>query len=382
MFSNNNDSLYPQFTSRWEMRSANSIQDRVRYTVTSHIAQKELSPLLATEAMHSEAFNRHLQLPAGYNPLTLQWAQQLRRQTTNPAQLAQLALQFFHQQPFSYTLSPPPLGRNQVDDFLFGTQAGFCEHYASAFVVIMRASGIPARIVTGYQGGEINPIDGLMTIRQSDAHAWAEIWLDSSGWVRVDPTAAVAPNRIEHGINSSFPDRNFSNFIRFNQNSWLGDFARQLRAQWDATNSAWNLWVLNYSLDKQKNLLSSLTGIEHPQAAQLGIAMMVAAGLIVSILSLILVDKKNKISPLDKIYLTFCQRMSQQGWPRLPHEGARDYGQRLQTIFRTRSELTHFLALYNRCKYGKGYNPRQFAHLKKLLKSCLRPENRKQMCCR
>ena len=106
----------------------------------------------------------------------------------------------FRQEAFYYTLQPPLLGPNAIDDFLFGTRRGFCEHFAAAYVFLMRAAGIPARVVTGYQGGEINPIDGYFTVRQSDAHAWAEIWLANQGWVRVDPTASVSPTRIETGI--------------------------------------------------------------------------------------------------------------------------------------------------------------------------------------
>jgi len=210
-----------------------------------------------------------------------------------------------------------------------------------------------------------------MTVRQSDAHAWAEIWLDQRGWVRVDPTAAVAPNRVEHGINGSFPNRNFSNLINFSQQTWLANLARQLRSQWDATNSAWNLWVLNYSLDKQKNLLSSLSGIEHPQAAQLGIAMMCAASLVVALFSFVLLGRRNIATPLDKLYQRFCQHMNRQGYPRMPHEGAIDYCRRLQLVFRDRSELTDFLTLYANCKYGKGYNPDQLTQLKQLLTLCL-----------
>jgi hypothetical protein len=254
---------------------------------------------------------------------------------------------------------------------MFGTRAGFCEHYASAFVVIMRAMNIPARVVTGYQGGETNPVDGLMTVRQSDAHAWAEIWLDQRGWVRVDPTAAVAPDRVEHGINGSFPNRNLTGFIHFSRQSWIANFANQLRSQWDATNSAWNLWVLNYSLNKQLNLLSSLSGIEHPQAAQLGIAMMLAASLIVAILSFVLLGRPVAATPLDRLYVRFCQHMDGLGHGRMPHEGAIDYCRRLQPVFFNHSELVDFLTLYANCKYGRGYNPDQLTQLKQLLRLCL-----------
>jgi len=368
------DNQYGKLTSYGEMRSPNPIQDRIRYTINSYLNNTIAPP--ATSAERLEIHNHALQLPLGYNPLTIQWAQQLRQKTTDPVQLTNLVLDFFREQPFRYTLSPPPLGVNQIDDFMFGTQAGFCEHYASAFVVIMRAMNIPARVVTGYQGGEMNSIDGLMTVRQSDAHAWAEIWLGQRGWVRVDPTAAVAPNRVEHGINSTFPNRNLtsllsSSLLNLGQQTWIANLTNQFRARWDATNSAWNLWVLNYSLNKQINLLSSLSGIEHPQPAQLGIAMMFAASLVIATLSFILLGKRIAASPPDKVYLAFCQHMNRQGYPRMPHEGAIDYCRRLQLVFRNRPELADFLTLYANCKYGKGYNPDQLTQLKKLLTLCL-----------
>jgi len=368
---NNHD--YSYLTEYGEMRSPNLIQDRVRYTITSdlHASVGSKTGSVASMSDQIDVAAHALQLPAGFNPLTIQWAQQLGKRSTDPIQLANLVLLFFREQPFKYTLSPPPLGVNQIDDFMFVTQAGFCEHYASAFVTIMRAMHIPSRVVTGYQGGEVNSIDGLMTIRQSDAHAWAEIWTDQRGWVRFDPTAAVAPGRVERGIRSSFPNRNLSGLLNFTRQTWITDIAKQWQLRWDATNSAWNLWVLNYSLDKQKNLLSSLSGIEHPEASQLGIAMMVAATLVIATLSLILLGKKELASPPDKLYLTFCRYMKRLGLEKLAHEGAMEYCRRLQPIFPNRAELVDFLTLYANCKYGRGYNSDQLIHLKKLLKLCL-----------
>ena len=118
------------------------------------------------------------------------------------------------EQPFYYTLTPPLLGGEIVDDFLFRTRQGFCEHYANAFVFLMRAAGVPARVVTGYQGGEMNALGGYMIVRQSDAHAWAEVWLAGRGWVRVDPTGAVAPNRVQEGIYAALSDAGFCRFWR------------------------------------------------------------------------------------------------------------------------------------------------------------------------
>jgi len=369
------DRQFGQLTRYDEMRSPSPIQDRIKYTIVSNIVDPAAAvagvtmPMSLSEKM--ELLNYALQLPVGYNPLTIQWAQQLRQRSNDPVQLSNLVLLYFRVQPFRYTLDPPPLGNNQVDDFMFTTRAGFCEHYASAFVVIMRAMHIPARVVTGYQGGEINPMDHLMTVRQSDAHAWAEIWTDQRGWIRIDPTAAVAPNRVERGINASFPNRNLAGLLNISQQSWIAGVARQLRLQWDATNSAWNLWVLNYSMGKQLDLLSFITGIEYPQPAQLGMAMMIAASLVMAVLTLIMLGKRSTVSPLDRIYQNFCSHMRRQGCARMPHEGAEDYGRRLLQIFPEAVAITDFLNCYNDCKYGKGYNSGQLNTLKKLLALCL-----------
>ncbi|HEX6736559.1 MAG TPA: DUF3488 and transglutaminase-like domain-containing protein, partial [Azonexus sp.] len=142
---------------------------------------------------------RNLLLPPGRNPRTIELARGWKTAGSSPQALIDRALALFASQ-FFYTLQPPLLGENSVDDFLFTTRRGFCEHYAAAFVVLMRAAGVPARVVTGYQGGERNPVDGYLVVRQSDAHAWAEVWLADRGWVRVDPTAAVSPARIETGL--------------------------------------------------------------------------------------------------------------------------------------------------------------------------------------
>src|SRR5690606_23325885 len=159
-------------------------------------------------------------------------------------------LAYFRAEPFVYTLAPPTLGAEPVDEFLFGTRRGFCEHYASSFAFAMRAAGIPARLVAGYQGGERNPRTGTLQVHQFDAHAWAEVWLEGRGWVRVDPTAAVAPQRIERGIESAVRPGEFLaqapfSARRYRDVAWLN----QLRLQLDQVNYQWTRWVVNYAGD-------------------------------------------------------------------------------------------------------------------------------------
>ncbi len=201
----------------------------------------------------SDILKRNLQLPAGRNPKTLALAAEWQASTTKPEAIVDQALQLFAGQAFAYTLEPPLLGPEGIDDFLFSTRRGFCEHYAAAFVVLMRAAGIPARVVGGYQGGETNPVDGYLVVRQSDAHAWSEVWLEGRGWVRVDPTAVVSPARIESGI-GNLPDSARLPALTQLRNAWL----RTLRHRWDAINNAWNQQILGYDMQRQRDLLARL----------------------------------------------------------------------------------------------------------------------------
>lgn len=211
-------------------------------------------------------------LPANFNPRTLALAQQWRNETRSNPQpeelLVQRALTLLRTGGYQYTLSPGVYGEHSADEFWFDRKLGFCEHIAAAFVILMRGMDIPARIVTGYQGGETNPIDNYWTVRQSDAHAWAEVWLDGRGWVRVDPTASVAPDRTTTLQTLEAP-RGVVGEAMFNLSPALGE---RLRATWDAVNNRWNQWVLNYSQDRQFDLLKNL-GFESPSWRDLGYVM-------------------------------------------------------------------------------------------------------------
>ncbi len=218
---------------------------------------------------------RNLALPVGSNPdaraLASQW-----RSNSAPEAIVSKALALFANE-FTYTLRPPLLGRNGVDEFLFQTRRGFCEHYAAAFVVLMRNAGIPARVVGGYQGGEYNPLDGYLVVRQSDAHAWAEIWLDGQGWVRIDPTAAVSPSRIETGIADALPfGEPLPALVQ-----WRSEWVRTLRYRWEAINNAWNQNILGYDPQRQRELLARL-GLPDTDWRNLAIALGAACGLLVT----------------------------------------------------------------------------------------------------
>lgn len=219
---------------------------------------------------------RNLALPADSNPQARRLAERWRATAKTPDAMIGQALALFANE-FSYTLQPPLLGENSVDDFLFRTRRGFCEHFAAAFVVLMRSAGIPARVVTGYQGGERNPVDGYLVVRQSDAHAWAEVWLEGRGWVRIDPTAVVSPARIETGIADALPAGEALPGLIQLRSAWL----RTLRYRWEAINNTWNQQILGYDPQRQRELLSRL-GLPDADWRNLATLLGLATGLLIA----------------------------------------------------------------------------------------------------
>ncbi|CAE6925330.1 Protein-glutamine gamma-glutamyltransferase [Pseudomonas marincola] len=210
----------------------------------------------------STGLRRALQLPANVDPRSRQWARELRQQYPQDEQLVNALLKHFNQQPFVYTLRPPQMSRDSVDDFLFDTRRGFCAHYAGAMTFVLRAAGIPSRVVTGYQGGEYNPNGNYVQVRQFDAHAWVEYWQPDRGWVSVDPTFQVAPERIESGLEQalageeSFMEGSPFSPLRFRKLAWLN----QIRLAWDNLNYSWQRWVLGYQGAQQLELLQRWFG--------------------------------------------------------------------------------------------------------------------------
>ncbi|HWS74703.1 MAG TPA: DUF3488 and transglutaminase-like domain-containing protein, partial [Quisquiliibacterium sp.] len=288
-----------------------------------------------------------LRLPDGFNPRTLALARQWLddpQQADRPEALLRRALAMFGAAPFRYTLEPPLLGRNSVDEFLFDTRAGFCEHYASALVVLMRATGIPARVVTGYQGAERNPVDGYWVVRQADAHAWAEVWLDGRGWVRVDPTAAIAPERIELGSRAFRPA---------GQRSGLDlSVLDGLRFNLDALGNAWSQWVLSYDHARQRRLLESL-GMGFDWQALVGL---LAAGLVLLIggVALLTLHPRRARDPIERCYAEFCQRLAAAGIDRAPHETSHRLLERAERSLPADAaeRARTIVALYNLLRYG------------------------------
>lgn len=229
----------------------------------------------------------YLRLPEdGSNSRTIGLAKQMRQDAGSDKAFIGDVLAMFHEKEFFYTLEPPALGRNPVDAFLFDTRQGFCEHYASAFAVMMRAAGLPSRIVLGYQGGEMNPMSDYMIVRQSDAHAWTEVWLPEEGWLRVDPTAAVAPERINSGMSAArFGDAGASWGLRAPA-QWI----YRLGLTWDAANAKWNGWILGYGPENQGRFMEWL-GMNEPSWRKMVLALLFSVLLLVASLSLLMMRR-------------------------------------------------------------------------------------------
>jgi transglutaminase-like putative cysteine protease len=244
-----------------------------------------------------------LQLPEEGNPRSRALARRLAAQYGDPRAIAQAMLTMFREQPFVYTLDPPKLAENAMDEFLFETRRGFCEHYASAFTLVMRAAGVPARVVTGYQGGEFNPLGGYLIVRQSDAHAWSEIWIEGRGWTRVDPTAAVAPERIERGLIGAMGELEpVPGRLRDASNLWL-----QASLGWDTLNDFWNERVVRFNAARQLDLLERL-GVDDPDWRTLGLGLAASlAGFFVAL----------------SAYLAWRFRPPARDWPARLHDVAR-----------------------------------------------------------
>ncbi|WP_323750840.1 transglutaminaseTgpA domain-containing protein [Marinobacter sp.] len=255
---------------------------RYRMAQTSAPAGTELNPV------HRD---RYLQLPRSGNPRARALAEDLAADL-EPAELVNSLMRRFREQAYYYTLRPPIMPENGVDALLFDNKRGFCAHYAGASTFLFRAAGIPARVVVGYQGGDAGAGGEYIIVRQYDAHAWVEVWLDGRGWVRVDPTAAIAPSRIESGLRDavedegSFLENDLTSIQRYQDFAalqWVG-------LQLDRINYQWQRWVVGYQGQSQLDLMSRLPGgmglrkLGYITAGIIGVALLVAG--IVSGLSL------------------------------------------------------------------------------------------------
>ena len=326
----------------FRLLSREPVRSRLRYELVSR------PELRAGEQESRQTLRDALALPADFNPRARALAAEWQSADGAPLAVLRQAQAFFRGNGFRYTLEPPLAGRDGIDEFLFDSRRGFCEHFSSAFVFLMRAAGVPARVVTGYQGGEINPVDGFLVVRQADAHAWAEVWLAGQGWIRVDPTAAASPARIEAGLAAAVPR---GEPLPLGLRPGL-DWLRELRWGWEAAGNGWNQWILGYNPERQRQLLERM-GLPDADWRSLTSLLAIFTSLLLAALMAWALRRTEPRDPAQRAWAQLSGKLARVGLERQPQEGPLDYGQR---VMRARPDLTAEIstitALYIGCRYG------------------------------
>lgn len=346
-------------TTDYQLLSRNDIDRRLRYDIASVLDYR-------MDELSGRDWERALQLPEESNPRSRELAARWRAGSNDDAAVVQRALRHFAEQPFYYTRTPPALGDDPVDEFMFQSRQGFCEHFAAAFVTLMRAADVPARVVTGYQGGELNELGDYLIIRQSNAHAWAEVWLDGRGWVRVDPTAAIPPERVvTNGDTARFRSTGFI-AGRSAELTALSQALFKMRHGWDALNNGWNQWVLGFDQARQARVLRAL-GLQDQSWRRLITLMVALLATLLGLIALILLLRRpRQRDPVLRLYQRFCQRLERSSLARRPDEGPRTFAAR---VIKNRPELdksvSEITALYEALRYGRNADEEQLAELKR-----------------
>jgi transglutaminase-like putative cysteine protease len=337
------------FSNEFELLSNEPVKKLTYYEVQSQLN-------FSLEATSLSNRHLYLQLPSHIGSkaqqLMLQLLTSIAYQRNRDEKIVSAILNYFRQQPFFYTKQPPPLGRDPIDQFMFETRKGFCEHYASAFTFLMRAAGIPARVVTGYQGGEFNTLGDYLIVRQSDAHAWSEVWLRGKGWTRIDPTAVIPPERI---LDNEQLQRLHSKGAAGTVNlDWLGSAWREMKFAWDNANHYWNMWVIGYNSKKQDSVLSWL-GLEGLEKKGVVIVLFGMLLLMVVLAAVNLLYRSTAPGdPVQKLYGRFCRKLARTGLRKSPNEGAAHFAQRAVAAHPEWSDpINHITRLYNGIRYTK-----------------------------
>jgi len=343
--------IYPPdsyLTSNYELVTDEPVNKLKRYTVSSHINYKLSSD--------QKPKNRvYLQVPQFVGTKARQLVAKMQNEL-DPAlpydnQMVGKFLDYIRSNPFYYTRTPPPMLDNPVDQFLFSARRGFCEHYASAFAILMRIAGVPARIVTGYYGGELNTMGDYFIVRQSDAHAWTEVWLTGQGWVRVDPTSVIPPQRIEqqeirNRLQRSTREGDISE-------SWVASVFRQANFLWDDLNRNWNDWIVGFTPKKQQSLLDKF-GIDHSTWQFMIIILFTGLGLFITLVAAYLsfhrIRKPNKA---QQLFTRYCKKLARKGFLYLPTETASHFAQRvLEQRTDLKKPVSEITKLYNDIRYA------------------------------
>jgi transglutaminase-like putative cysteine protease len=333
-------------TSDYMLMEPNPLSQPIDVTATSY------SHVQAAQPLGPGMRRRDTHVHAGRNPRSLRLAQQLRSAHPDDVGYIEAVLEKFHSEAFFYTLTPPRLAADPVDEFLFDTRRGFCGHYASAFAMLMRAAGIPARVVTGYQGGTYNRFADYWIVRQSDAHAWDEVWIEGRGWVRFDPTTAIAPERVENGLNDMVT-AGAPQLSRWQRRTpWLAD----LRLRLDALRLLWRERILRFDESSQERLLE-LLHIPDPDGQKVALVL---AGCLILGLTWLTWQVRRELrftprDPLQRAYERLCRRLGSVRCERMPSEGPEAFAARVSQL---RPDLaapvTALCREYSTLRYGAG----------------------------
>jgi transglutaminase-like putative cysteine protease len=334
-------------TGDYQILSRTPVRTRLRYDMASYLTYR------ATAGASPPELQAARRLPSVGNPRARALAASWRSETASDEEIMRRAIAFFRQQRLEYSLTPPLLRDNPIDEFLFETKSGFCEHFSSAFAFLMRAAGVPARIVTGYQGGEVNPVDGYLIVRQSDAHAWVEVMLGERGWVRVDPTAISSPTRVQAGLAAAMPQDSALPLLDGADITWL----RTLRFNWEALSNYWNQWVLGYDPDRQREMLTRL-GMKSPDWKQMTYYLFWLVAGVIAIVAAGMLRRGPAPDPAQAEWMRFCRKLERHGLERRASEGPAAYAARVARARPARAaDVAVISSLYLDLRYGPAPAP-------------------------
>jgi len=345
--------------SHYQLVTSANPDKRTEYRITSY-------PTYNTGTITKDEYQEATQLPGPASANVTQLVRRLHGFDSPPDKFISQLLNHFKTEDFYYTLTPPLMQENPIEQFLFESHRGFCEHYATVFVYLMRVAHIPARVVTGYQGGELNQVGNFLDIKQAYAHAWAEVWLEQRGWVRIDPTAAIAPERIEQNINI---DQQVANgIISFTPNSASAavDWLKNARQLWGNVDYQWQRWVINYDNKNQSQFLSSL-GISDLKTMIYWMAGII--GVITAVLCWLLLRNPSKtVDPAVLAYQRFCKKLAKNGLRKKPGEGAKDFATRAKkSLPEQAAGIEHITQLFIKLRYGKQHGKNDLQQLNRMV---------------
>ncbi len=309
-----------------------------------------------------------LQLPPFGNKKARLLASRWKIESSSSEDIVEKAVLFFKENNFKYNLKPSDVRSDSIDNFLFRTKNGFCEHYASSFAFLMRAAGVPSRVIGGYMGGTDNPFGNYIIVRQSDAHAWAEVWLAGKGWMRVDPTSFVAPERISDGVEGAIAQEELPAFLQSANNTWALDFWASTRLRWDAISTRWDIVFIGYSYIHQKAFFSYLKRFVSVSNLWIKVSMIVACFFLMLLTAFWVrriyktVEKKDAV---QELYMKFCSKLAKTGLPKKPSQGPMDYANMIErNKVYIKDSATDVIDLYIRLRYAKGAGSKTFKEFK------------------